>query len=81
MTTTPRAETLQVLADTFATLIAECLMPPEHLDRLTHPSGLALGTECTVWFVPTLGQVVVWDMVSDPEMVRPIRSLTSPTVL
>lgn len=73
MTDTPRRDTLRSLAESFATLIAEFLLPVETLDRLMSPDGMALGTECTLWYVPSLGKVVVWDMVCDPEMADAVR--------
>jgi hypothetical protein len=59
---------MRLLADSFATLISNCMMPPEHLERIASPDGLRLGTEFTCWYVPAIGKVVVWDMVTDPEM-------------
>lgn len=69
--------TLTTVTDSFATLVSECLAPTHLLDALTSPNGLVIGTECTLWYVPALGQVIGWDMVADPEMKAPVRSHTS----
>lgn len=64
---------MRMLGESFAILIRECLLPPETLDRVTSPDGMALGTECTIFFAPALGLVVVWDMVADPTMSDVVR--------
>lgn len=74
----PRS-TLSTLCESFAVLLSECLAPTPLLDALTSRDGFRIGTECTVWYVPALGQVVGWSMVADPSMSDPVRVLVSPS--